>query len=93
MANAEEKMPTATQDLEKHGSNGDNYPSDRRRSSVQGRFRSSIAVEHMPEGAVEGQVFSMNAVDPALDKKMRLVNQVACSRSTGMANTDSSTGH
>jgi hypothetical protein len=47
-----------------------------RSGSVSGKIRSSISVQHDLGDAVEGQVFSMNDVDPALDKKMRLVNQV-----------------
>ena len=60
--------PLKTEDVEKHG----------RRSSVGGKLRGSISVQHVSEDAVkEGQVYSMNDVDPALDAKMRLVNQVS----------------
>ncbi|KIW65289.1 hypothetical protein PV04_07560 [Phialophora macrospora] len=38
------------------------------------RVRSSISVQSLDENTVEGQIFSMNDVDPVLDKKMRLVN-------------------
>ena len=43
-----------------------------------GRRKSSIAnVLHGGDtNAIEGQIFSMNSIDPALDAKMRLVNQV-----------------
>lgn len=68
----DEKMPTASKDIEKNGGNG--HAQDRRRSSV--KLRGSIAVQHIPEGAIEGQIFSMNDCDPVLDKKMRLVNEV-----------------
>ena len=33
-------------------------------------------MQHIPEDAIEGQIFSMNDCDPVLDKKMRLVNEV-----------------
>lgn len=50
---------------------------DARRGSVGGKLRGSISVQHVSEMDVkEGQVYSMNDVDPALDAKMRLVNQV-----------------
>jgi len=44
-----------------------------------GRRKSSIAnVLHGSDtNAIEGQIFSMNSIDPALDAKMRLVNQVS----------------
>lgn len=48
----------------------------RRGSNFGEKIRDSISVQHVPEGAIEGQIFSMNDVDPALDAKMRLVNQV-----------------
>lgn len=52
-------------------------PYEGRRGSTLGeKVRGSISVQHAQEGAVEGQIFSMNDVDPALDAKMRLVNQV-----------------
>jgi hypothetical protein len=54
-----------------------NYDDHNRRGSTIGeKFRGSISVQHTQENAVEGQIFSMNDVDPALDAKMRLVNQV-----------------
>jgi hypothetical protein len=40
------------------------------------RVRNSISVQSIDENTVEGQIFSMNDVDPVLDKKMRLVNDV-----------------
>lgn len=41
-----------------------------------GRRRSSLAALGSGDmDAIEGQLFSMNATDPALDKKMRLVNK------------------
>jgi hypothetical protein len=43
------------------------------------RVRNSISVQSLDENTVEGQIFSMNDVDPALDKKMRLVNNVGLS--------------
>ena len=67
-------MPATTGDVEKIGENG--YAQDHRRSSVNNKFRGSISVQHAPEGAIEGQIFSMNDCDPVLDKKMRLVNEV-----------------
>jgi hypothetical protein len=48
-----------------------------RHHSMGERVRNSISVSHIDEGSVEGQIFSMNSVDPALDKKMRLVNAVS----------------
>ncbi|ETI26190.1 hypothetical protein G647_02967 [Cladophialophora carrionii CBS 160.54] len=44
------------------------------RHSFGERVRNSISVQSLDENTVEGQIFSMNDVDPALDKKMRLVN-------------------
>lgn len=41
------------------------------------RMRNSISVQSIDEHTVEGQIYSMNDVDPALDKKMRLVNAVS----------------
>lgn len=41
------------------------------------RVRHSISVQSMDENTKEGQIFSMNDVDPALDAKMRLVNNVS----------------
>jgi hypothetical protein len=40
------------------------------------RVRNSISVQSIDDNTVEGQIFSMNDIDPALDKKMRLVNDV-----------------
>ena len=51
-----------------------------RHGSVQDKFRGSFAVVpgHQNDDAStkEGQIYSMNAIDPALDAKMRLVNDV-----------------
>ena len=44
--------------------------------SFSARVRNSISVQSLDASTVEGQIFSMNDVDPALDKKMRLVNDV-----------------
>lgn len=41
------------------------------------RVRRSISAQSMDENSKEGQIFSMNDVDPALDAKMRLVNNVS----------------
>jgi hypothetical protein len=59
--------------------NGNYVQSDpkERHHSMGERVRNSISVSHIDEGSVEGQIFSMNSVDPALDKKMRLVNAVS----------------
>lgn len=38
------------------------------------RVRNSISVQSIDEDTKEGQIFSMNDIDPALDAKMRLVN-------------------
>jgi hypothetical protein len=72
------------------GVKGDNHVVDpidyddhhRRGSTLGEKFRGSISVQHTQTDAVEGQIFSMNDVDPALDAKMRLVNQVLPSVST-----------
>ena len=74
MAKMKEKMPTATDDIEKNGEIG--HAQEHRRSSTTNKFRGSISVQRIPEEAIEGQVFSMNDCDPVLDKKMRLVNEV-----------------
>lgn len=70
MSHLEEKTITVTQghDVEK----GDEKHGERRRSSIADALGSDL-------NAVEGQLFSMNDVDPALDKKMRLVNNVSYS--------------
>lgn len=44
------------------------------------RVRNSISSHSMDENTREGQIFSMNDVDPALDAKMRLVNKVSAVR-------------
>lgn len=46
---------------------------DRRGSKARASF---AALGNGDEKAIEGQMFSMNALDPALDAKMRLVNDV-----------------
>ena len=67
MSDYDHKITPQTEDLEKQ----------ERRSSVGGRLRGSISVQHVSEDAIkEGQIYSMNDVDPILDAKMRLVNQV-----------------
>lgn len=48
---------------------------DRRRSSVVAGRARMMSVQHETHDIQEGQVFSMNDIDPALDAKMRLVNQ------------------
>ncbi|KAK4938606.1 Filamentous Growth Regulator [Elasticomyces elasticus] len=48
---------------------------DQHHGGLAERVRHSISAQSVDESTVEGQVFSMNAVDPALDKKMRLVNE------------------
>ena len=73
MASSEEKE---TGMLESHGIDSHQAKDERRGSTAGEKFRSSISVQHAPEDAVEGQIFSMNDVDPVLDMKMRLVNQV-----------------
>lgn len=73
MASGEEKE---IGNLENHGIDSDQAKDERRGSTAGEKFRSSISVQHAPEDAVEGQIFSMNDVDPVLDQKMRLVNQV-----------------
>jgi hypothetical protein len=55
---------------------GDSLDHERRHSSLAERVRHSISVQSLDESTVEGQVFSMNDVDPVLDRKMRLVNEV-----------------
>ena len=62
-------------DVENHGvSTG--YNDGRRGSTMAEKVRHSISIGNEDDGSIEGQVFSMNDVDPALDAKMRLVNQV-----------------
>ena len=68
MSDYDHKITPQTEDLEKH----------ERRSSVGGRLRGSISVQHVSEDAIkQGQIYCMNDVDPILDDKMRLVNQVS----------------
>jgi hypothetical protein len=76
----EKKVPAAS-DLEKHGGPGYAVPEGRRGSVGRG-IRGSLSVQQIQSDAIEGQVFSMNDVDPALDAKMRLVNQVDHPRSS-----------
>ena len=76
MDSPSEKKPREIQDYEKHGAQ-DASMGDTRRGSVTGRLRGSLSVQHVPEDKIiEGQVFSMNAVDPVLDAKMRILNEV-----------------
>jgi hypothetical protein len=64
--------------MESHGVEADKYDQDGRRGSTIGeKVRTSVSVQHTNEGVIEGQVFSMNDVDPVLDTKMRLVNRVS----------------
>lgn len=44
------------------------------------RMRNSISAQTLDDDTKEGQIFSMNDVDPALDAKMRLVNNVGMLR-------------
>jgi len=53
------------------GRHGDEKHEARRRSSITNVLHGD------DDRAIEGQLFSMNAIDPALDAKMRLVNQVS----------------
>jgi hypothetical protein len=50
---------------------------DRRGIDTKGYQDSSSTTDEGAGGMVEGQLFSMTDLDPALDAKMRLVNQVA----------------
>lgn len=50
--------------------NSDEKVDHHRRSSLGGVIAGD-------DRAIEGQLFSMNDIDPALDAKMRLVNQVS----------------
>ena len=57
-------------------SQGHDYDSDEKIGG--GRRKSSLAAFTAGDhNAIEGQLFSMNDVDPALDKKMRIVNNVS----------------
>jgi hypothetical protein len=85
----DDKKPTATEDVEKHGYDTHEV----RRGSVTSKVRGSLSVQHIPEDAIEGQVFSMNDVDPVLDAKMRIVNQVDISPLLTRAKTDSDSDH
>lgn len=79
------KEVSANHDAEKHGYDDDHKPFDEgpvsdpgiRRTSITTRLRGSVSVQKVEEDAIEGQMFSMNDVDPALDAKMRIVNQVS----------------
>lgn len=76
------KDVSGSPDIEKHGYDGvSNSVPEVRRGSVTGKFRQSLSVQHVQEDSIEGQVFSMNDVDPALDAKMRIVNDVGCAPS------------
>lgn len=53
----------------------DGHDVERHVDEKGGRRKSSIAAAFSGDSnAVEGQLFSMNDLDPALDAKMRLVN-------------------
>lgn len=69
MATSKEKDVYVTRgdDVERHS---DEKVDRRRRSSLGGVMSGDT-------NAIEGQLFSMNDVDPALDAKMRLVNNVS----------------
>ena len=68
-------------DIEKHG-----YQGDHRRSSVTQRALHQMSLNAGDdESTKEGQIFSMNDVDPALDAKMRLVNQVITAQRVSVA--------
>jgi len=45
-------------------------------TTMGNRFRSSISVSSIDPSAKEGQMYSMNDIDPVLDAKMRIVNDV-----------------
>ena len=71
------KDVSASPDIEKHGYDGvSNTGADVRKGSITGKFRQSLSVQHIQEDSIEGQVFSMTDVDPVLDAKMRIVNDV-----------------
>ena len=63
--------------MNNHGIDDHNKQGERRGSNLGEKVRTSISVQHSNEGVIEGQVFSMNDVDPVLDQKMRLVNRVS----------------
>lgn len=67
MASLQEKEVDVkhSHDMEKHGG----HTTGRRKSSIVDALGADM-------NAIEGQIYSMNDVDPALDKKMRLVNNV-----------------
>lgn len=65
---ASEKNAVDVKDVESHGEDG----------TMAQRFRHSISGED--KSSIEGQLFSMNDIDPALDAKMRLVNNVCAFR-------------
>lgn len=56
--------------------NGDHDGNTARRGSLRNSFGGVVAGKDM--NAIEGQLYSMNDVDPVLDAKMRLVNKVSC---------------
>ena len=71
MARMQEKDTVFAQDME-GGQFPPAYPDEKgRRSSLRNSFGGVDAK------AIEGQVFSMHDIDPALDSKMRLVNNVS----------------
>lgn len=69
MVNAKEKEVYLTQNNDVERSS-DEKVDNRRRSSLGGVISGDT-------NAIEGQLFSMNDIDPALDAKMRLVNNVS----------------
>lgn len=54
-----------------------------RRSSLRNSFGGVVSGHDV--NAIEGQIFSMNDIDPALDGKMRLVNNVSGRKSLLMS--------
>jgi len=70
MAEKSEKEIFKSQDHDVEGHNDEKHDA-RRRSTIAGVLQGGA------DKAIEGQMFSMNDIDPALDAKMRLVNQVS----------------
>lgn len=71
MAKSHEKQVYVTRDGDVERNSDEKV--SRRRSSLGG-------VVSGDANAIEGQLFSMNDIDPALDAKMRLVNNVSNER-------------
>lgn len=46
-------------------------------NGVASKIRNSVSGRGDDAASIEGQLFSMNDIDPALDAKMRLVNNVS----------------